>query len=220
LVKFSKRVKISFMRMFNYALSRLGVVVLSGMFCFVLLDISKPAIALDTASGISVSRSFSLSLARYEHNFSRQRFASNQSTEWKGQKISKLAVDKPQPAYQPSGQTVVQSNLEIYNTQAGNRYIPGQCTWYAYNRRVELGLKVGSFWGNAGSWQFNARAGGYRVDNSPTVGSIIEWPGHVAIVEKVDAKKNRVYISEMNYLWAYNYHEAWVDNANQQVYIH
>jgi surface antigen len=208
------------MRAFNQRLLCFGVLVLSSVFCFTLLDLPNSASALDTGYGISISRSFSLLTARPERSYSRQRFASNQSTEWKGQKISKLAVDKPEPVYEPSGQTVVQSNLEIYNTQVGNRYIPGQCTWYAYNRRVELGLNVGSYWGNAGSWQFNARAGGYRVDNSPAVGAIIEWPGHVAIVEKVDAKNNRVYISEMNYLWAYNYHEAWIDNANQQVYIH
>ncbi|MDR2538276.1 MAG: CHAP domain-containing protein [Bifidobacteriaceae bacterium] len=182
--------------------------------------IPKEAFSLDNSQGVAVIRTFTLQQATIIQNYSHQRFSSNQSTLWRGQKITKLAVDKPQDNYEPISETVVQSNLEIYNTQAGNRYIPGQCTWYAYNRRVELGLNVGSYWGNAGSWQFNARAGGYRVDNTPSVGAVIEWPGHVAIVERIDTKKNRVYISEMNYLWSFNYHEGWINNADQQVYIH
>lgn len=90
---------------------------------------------------------------------------------------------------------------------SGNSYPYGQCTWYAYERRKELGLPVGSFFGNGGMWGASALALGYLVDNRPQVGDIVsfqpgqEWAdptyGHVAIVEKVN-DDGSIEISEMN----------------------
>ena len=87
---------------------------------------------------------------------------------------------------------------------AGNRYDYGYCTWYAYNRRAELGRPVGSFWGNASTWASYARGSGYLVDNNPSVGAVLQnsWQaggyGHVAVVESVNGDGS-VYVSEMNY---------------------
>lgn len=87
---------------------------------------------------------------------------------------------------------------------AGNRYDYGYCTWYAYNRRAELGRPVGSFWGNASTWASYARGSGYLVTNSPSVGAVLQnsWQaggyGHVAVVESVNADGS-IYVSEMNY---------------------
>ena len=85
---------------------------------------------------------------------------------------------------------------------AGNRYAPGNCTWYAYERRVELGRPVGSFWGNANTWAINARAAGYTVNRTPVPGAVLVsaagYYGHVAIVEKVN-KNGSLTLSEMNY---------------------
>ena len=95
--------------------------------------------------------------------------------------------------------TVITSN---YNAKAGNAYAWGNCTWYVYNMRPD----IGSFWGNASSWAISARAAGYRVDNVPTVGSIAQWNpyasghsgyGHVAYVEAVNSD-GTITISEMN----------------------
>lgn len=85
----------------------------------------------------------------------------------------------------------------------GNRYSYGYCTWYAYNRRAELGRPVGSFWGNAITWSRYAAASGYLVNNTPAVGAVLQSGGyggygHVAVVESLGADGS-VTVSEMNY---------------------
>ncbi|MDR1447972.1 MAG: CHAP domain-containing protein [Candidatus Ancillula sp.] len=103
---------------------------------------------------------------------------------------------------------------------AGNTYVPGQCTWYVYNRRVALGRSVGSFWGNGGYWHYSAANAGYLVNHMPEVGAVFEQSGHVAVVEEIGID-NSVRISEMNYLYIpYNYNERWVTDADQYWYIH
>jgi surface antigen len=82
----------------------------------------------------------------------------------------------------------------------GNRYAYGNCTWYAYERRAAMGMAVGSFWGNGGSWAYSARAAGYLVNNVPAYGAVLVEagsPGHVAVVESV-AADGTVVVSEMN----------------------
>ncbi len=86
------------------------------------------------------------------------------------------------------------------NISAGNKYAWGNCTWYAYERRAQLGSPVGSFWGNASTWAYNARMSGFRVDGSPEAGAVMAnggGYGHVAIVESVNPGVS-VTISEMN----------------------
>ena len=84
---------------------------------------------------------------------------------------------------------------------AGNRYGYGQCTWYVYERRMQLGRPVGSFWGNAASWGISARSAGYVVNNTPAVGAVLVeqggYYGHVAVVESVEADGS-IRITEMN----------------------
>lgn len=89
---------------------------------------------------------------------------------------------------------------------SGNAYPWGQCTWWAYVRRHQLGLPAGSYFGNGAQWANSARAYGYRVDQTPSVGAVIVFApgqdgadpvyGHVAIVEAVYG--NRILISESN----------------------
>jgi surface antigen/LysM repeat protein len=79
-------------------------------------------------------------------------------------------------------------------------YAHGNCTLYVYNRRAQLGLPVGSNWGNANSWAYYARQDGLVVNNSPTVGSIMQnggYLGHVSIVESI-MPNGDLSISEMN----------------------
>lgn len=87
---------------------------------------------------------------------------------------------------------------------AGNRYAPGNCTWYAYERRLQLNRPIGSFWGNAGHWGSSALAAGLKVSGSPDVGSVLVdvsgYYGHVAVVEEVYSDGS-LRISEMNSAW-------------------
>lgn len=83
---------------------------------------------------------------------------------------------------------------------AGNTYAYGNCTRYAYDRRVELGLKVSATWGNASSWAWLAALDGLLVDSNPSVGAVIQnggGLGHVAIVEEIKPNGD-LSISEMN----------------------
>lgn len=92
-------------------------------------------------------------------------------------------------------------NYYVRSGTDGNRYAAGNCTWYAYERRAQLGKPVGSFWGNANTWGMSAAGTGYSVDNAPSAGAVMVdesgWYGHVAIVESV-SENGDVYISEMN----------------------
>jgi surface antigen/LysM repeat protein len=112
-----------------------------------------------------------------------------------------------------------------YGTGSCPSYGYGQCTCYSYARRVQLGLPVGTLWGNAGSWAQSARNAGLAVDGTPSVGAIIQDWGHVAIVESISPNGD-LSISEMN---AYVSGGGWnivsgrivhAGNVGQYLYIH
>ncbi len=115
------------------------------------------------------------------------------------------------PGYQAPAPTT--SSLAYFRAgSVGNRYAPGNCTWYAYEYRAKIGRPIGSFWGDAQTWDDAARASGYRVDHTPKPGAIAQWDsyaggsgwyGHVAIVKSVNANGS-ITIVEMNYLWQFN----------------
>ncbi len=93
-------------------------------------------------------------------------------------------------------------------TFPGDEYAPGNCTYWVYARRAQVGESVPNTWGNAASWAANAELEGYKVDHTPATYAIMQTPyvdnglGHVAFVESVspDGTWN---ISEMNVLGLY-----------------
>lgn len=92
-------------------------------------------------------------------------------------------------------------NAQIASASAGNRYAYGYCTYYAYERRAQLGRPVGSFWGNAATWASYARAAGYTVNTTPAPGAVIQnggGYGHVGVVESVNPGES-ITITDMNY---------------------
>ncbi len=102
------------------------------------------------------------------------------------------------------------SNLQTvtagFHSTTGNGYALGYCTWYAYERRMQLGRPIGGNWGNASSWSAFARASGYVVDHNPEVGAVMQnggGAGHVAVVEQV-LPDGSVVLSEMNYAGNWN----------------
>ncbi|HEX4662420.1 MAG TPA: CHAP domain-containing protein [Candidatus Saccharimonadales bacterium] len=99
-----------------------------------------------------------------------------------------------------SSSSILTNRLTVFG---GNGYDYGYCTWYAFNRRAELGRPVGSNWGNAVTWASYARSAGFKVDNTPEVGAVLQAGGyyglgHVAIVERVNGDGS-ITLSEMNY---------------------
>jgi len=88
-----------------------------------------------------------------------------------------------------------------FRSTSSNGYAYGYCTWYAYERRMQLGKPIGGNWGNASSWAYYAQASGFRVDSVPEVGAILQnggGAGHVAIVEQI-LPDGTIVLSEMNY---------------------
>ena len=93
------------------------------------------------------------------------------------------------------------ANYRMYTTS----YNPmpwGWCTWYAWQKRSEMG---GSYalpggLGNASQWAY-ALSGSYLVNHTPATGAVMQttsgYYGHVAIVDSVDAD-GTVHYSEMN----------------------
>lgn len=110
--------------------------------------------------------------------------------------------------YASNGQTTgafnSTANLALASASAGNAYAPGNCTWYVFERRAELGRPIGSFWGNASTWAMNATAAGFTVNRTPAPGAIMQngggWAGygHVAVVETMNSDGS-ITVSEMNY---------------------
>jgi surface antigen/transposase-like protein len=87
----------------------------------------------------------------------------------------------------------------------GNTYAKGYCTWWAANRRAQIGRAIPNRMGNAISWAPKARAYGYSVTGTPSAGDVLHHKsagrggyGHVAFVEKVN-EDGSITISEMNY---------------------
>jgi surface antigen len=91
----------------------------------------------------------------------------------------------------------------------GNPYPAGQCTWYAWSRRPDLG---GNF-GNAGTWAGAASRAGFPVSSIPAVGTIAVFApyqngaygyGHVAHVEQI-LSGNRIVVSDYNWVRPLSY---------------
>ncbi len=75
-----------------------------------------------------------------------------------------------------------------------------ECVSWAGWRRQQLGRPVYA-WGNANQWGAGARAAGFTVNSTPSVGAVAETTagayGHVAVVEAISG--GNVIVSEMNY---------------------
>lgn len=101
-----------------------------------------------------------------------------------------------------SAQTAQQTQPVSYSRPSSgggnNLYTSGQCTYYAFSKRPD----IGNTWGNANNWANAAAQSGYTVNNNPSAGAILQSTaggyGHVAYVDKVNSDGS-IQVSEMNY---------------------
>jgi surface antigen len=126
------------------------------------------------------------------------------------QDVQAPAVTQSQTSQDVQAPAVVETPAAASSSSfsGGTNFYPGgECTWYAFERRAELGKAVSGSWGNASSWAGQASAQGLTVNNSPSVGAIIQSPaysngaygmGHVGVVESVNGDGS-ITISEMNW---------------------
>jgi surface antigen len=125
-----------------------------------------------------------------------------------GQKIvipDGVLPDNERPGFRA---TTSNSSISIsasrIGSYSGNGYAYGYCTYYAYNRRAQLGRPIGGNWGNAVSWANYARQDGFSVNKTPAAGDVFQvgggWGGlgHVGVVERVN-DDGSIFVSEMNY---------------------
>ena len=97
------------------------------------------------------------------------------------------------------------SNISLYtgNGYPGDNYAFGNCTYWVFMRRSQVGEPIPTTWGNASSWAASALLEKYTVDHIPTQYAIMQISdvdnglGHVAFVESVDPD-GTWHISEMN----------------------
>ncbi len=90
-------------------------------------------------------------------------------------------------------------------TYGGNTYFWGNCTWYVFNRRAQIGRPIPNNLGDAYRWFGSAIAQNLPVDRKPELGAIYLEPegsyiGHVAVVERLNPDGSML-VSEMNYNW-------------------
>ena len=115
------------------------------------------------------------------------------------------------------------------NGDYGNAYAAGQCTYWAYERRRQMGIGTPSYLGNGGFWWRSAPAYGLRVDHTPQVGAALSFLpgqdgadgtyGHVAVVEAVYGD-GTFQISEMNWGGPWNMHNRTLTNLGQYWFVH
>ncbi|PTK66305.1 N-acetylmuramoyl-L-alanine amidase [Staphylococcus borealis] len=138
-----------------------------------------------------------------------------------------VPTSAPAPTANDTYQSSVNSPVSyqhITTANQGNRYSYGNCTYYAFDRRQQLGRAIGSYWGNANNWAYSAKNAGLTVDNRPEVGAIFQttagYYGHVGVVEHVN-QDGSVYVSEMNWNGHYNHvTNRTITNTSSYNFIH
>lgn len=100
-----------------------------------------------------------------------------------------------------AGGDVFNVRQNFKRTSPGNTNAWGNCTWYAWERRAEMGRPIpGGAMGHAAQWNTSFAAMGYKVNTTPSVGAIFQnggGYGHVGIVEAINSDGS-ITVSEMN----------------------
>ncbi len=138
------------------------------------------------------------------YNSNEDRIISFNDAEVNGLKVGEEIIipDGEKPAPPPVRYFSTFGSTPIFG---GNSYVWGNCTWWVFNRRAEIGRPIPSNLGNANRWDTNGAAAGMSVGRTPVVGSIIyhiddpvSHLGHVGFVERVNSDGSIV-VSDMNF---------------------
>ena len=90
----------------------------------------------------------------------------------------------------PSAKAAEERGFYNGGVMLGNTYTWGNCTWWAYAMRRWANSPIPNTWGNANTWDDNAKRDGYIVNDTPAAGAVFqtdEGPyGHVAYVIEVN----------------------------------
>lgn len=166
-------------------------------------DATRAALAGDVAS-VSVDSTGTWTMGNDRIDVERLTRATPEPTDLHHAKATQQTVDLLNATDIPADTS---TSTPAATGDSGNMYPWGQCTWWAYVRRHQLGLPVGSYFGNGQAWAASAARLGYSVSHQPTVGAIIVFQpgqvgadptyGHVAIVEQTHADGS-ITISESN----------------------
>lgn len=103
----------------------------------------------------------------------------------------------------PSAEAAASQGFYMGGPVPGDTYEWGNCTYWAFAQRLWAGKPIPTSWGNANTWDDRATADGYDVNNTPSVGAVMQtdagkW-GHVAYVAAIEKDTGKWTISEMNY---------------------
>lgn len=77
-------------------------------------------------------------------------------------------------SHTPSAQVAETKGFYMGGPVPGDTYVWGNCTYWSYAMRYWAGNPVPVTWGNANTWDDNARADNYIVDHTPTVGAVFQ----------------------------------------------
>ncbi|TPF96735.1 hypothetical protein EP30_06060 [Bifidobacterium sp. UTCIF-39] len=169
---------------------------------------STPATDESSSSTTTTLRDTNVDVSSATVSRSEARVSADESAAWSlssasdaldTSQMSKSLADNPEVAKlmdRDAADLPADFNPNHATGDTGNAYSFSQCTWWAYLRRQQLGLPVGSYFGNGAEWADSARALGYWVDNTPRVGDVMVFQrgqegaspvyGHVAIVESIN----------------------------------
>jgi surface antigen len=128
-----------------------------------------------------------------------------------------------------SGVPLWSSNRAHGTTATSNRFVPGNCTWYAAQRWDQATGSYPGFIGNAWQWTANAINSGYTVTATPQPRSVVVFPktgtspdGHVAWVDSVARNSDgsiSVHIDEMNLQKLYQIDSRTITNTSDLRYV-
>ncbi len=102
------------------------------------------------------------------------------------------------------GNNNISLNHQLYTgpIDPSDHYAWGNCTYWVYLLRQQIGQPIPNTWGNANTWAKRAAQDGYIINHTPSVDSIMQTTqpplGHVAFVIKVNPINDNWTISEMN----------------------